>query len=74
MADADLRDLHHCRGLPAADGLDTNPVEKDDCRQPENRRRPAGRYHRLCKIWFILGWPNFVGLLMVFFLMMAKPV
>ena len=33
-----------------------------------------GRYHRLFKIWFILGWPVFVGLLMVFFLMMVKPV
>ena len=31
------------------------------------------RYHRLCKIWFILGWPAFVGLVMVFFLMAAKP-
>ena len=32
------------------------------------------RYHRLCKIWFILGWPAFVGLVIVFFLMVAKPV
>ena len=32
------------------------------------------RYHRLFKIWFILGWPTFVGRVMVFFLMVAKPV
>ena len=32
-----------------------------------------GRYHRLFNIWFILGWPAFVGLVMVFFLMVAKP-
>lgn len=32
------------------------------------------RYHRLFKIWLILDWPAFVGLVMVFFLMVAKPV
>ena len=32
------------------------------------------RYRRLFKIWFILGWPAFVGLVIVFFLMVAKPV
>ena len=31
------------------------------------------RYHRLFKIWFILGWPAFVGLVIMFFLMVAKP-
>ena len=35
---------------------------------------PPERYHRLFKIWFILGWPAFVGLVIVFFLMVAKPV
>ena len=34
---------------------------------------PPQSYHRLFKIWFILGWPVFVGLVMVFFLMVAKP-
>lgn len=32
------------------------------------------RYRGLFKIWFILGWPAFVGLVMVFFLMVARPV
>ncbi|MCD8497047.1 MAG: DUF2269 domain-containing protein [Alphaproteobacteria bacterium] len=32
------------------------------------------RYHRLFKIWFLLGWPAFIGLVIVFYLMVAKPV
>ena len=32
------------------------------------------RYHRLFKIWFLLGWPAFTGLVIVFFLMVMKPV
>ena len=32
------------------------------------------RYNRLFKIWFLLGWPAFLGLIVVFYLMMAKPV
>lgn len=31
------------------------------------------RYHQLFKIWFLLGWPAFIGLVAVFFLMVAKP-
>jgi uncharacterized membrane protein len=31
------------------------------------------RYHRLFRIWFLLGWPAFLGLVAVFFLMVAKP-
>ena len=31
------------------------------------------RYHRLFKVWFLLGWPAFVGLVAVFFLMVYKP-
>jgi uncharacterized membrane protein len=31
------------------------------------------RYYRLSRIWFILGWPAFVGLVAVFFLMVLKP-
>jgi uncharacterized membrane protein len=39
---------------------------------------PAGKplpdeYHRLFRIWFILGWPAFLALVGVFFLMVAKP-
>ncbi len=32
------------------------------------------RYHKLFKIWFLLGWPAFAGLVIVFFLMVFKPI
>jgi uncharacterized membrane protein len=32
------------------------------------------RYHSLFRVWFILGWPAFIGLILVFFLMVMKPV
>ena len=32
------------------------------------------RYYKLFKVWFILGWPAFIGLIIVFFLMVMKPV
>lgn len=32
------------------------------------------RYHILFRTWFILGWPAFIGLVIVFFLMVFKPV
>jgi uncharacterized membrane protein len=32
------------------------------------------RYHKLFKTWFLLGWPAFTGLVIVFFLMVIKPV
>lgn len=31
------------------------------------------RYDRLFQLWFALGWPAFIGLIVVFFLMVAKP-
>jgi uncharacterized membrane protein len=31
-------------------------------------------YNRLFKVWFILGWPAFIGLVAIFYLMAAKPV
>lgn len=31
------------------------------------------RYNNLFKIWFALGWPAFIGLIVVFYLMVAKP-
>lgn len=31
------------------------------------------RYYKLFRIWFILGWPAFIGLVIVFFLMVFKP-
>lgn len=30
-------------------------------------------YHRAMHLWFILGWPAFLGLLCVFWLMIARP-
>lgn len=32
------------------------------------------RYHRLFKTWFILGWPAFLSLMAIFYLMVTKPV
>lgn len=31
------------------------------------------RYHSLFRLWFLLGWPAFIGLVIVFYLMVAKP-
>ncbi len=31
------------------------------------------RYFKLFKLWFALGWPAFIGLVVVFYLMVAKP-
>jgi uncharacterized membrane protein len=30
-------------------------------------------FHRLFRVWFLLGWPAFTALVAVFFLMVAKP-
>src|SRR5262249_23469151 len=30
-------------------------------------------YHRLVRVWFLLGWPAFTALIAVFFLMVGKP-
>ncbi|MBN8552771.1 MAG: DUF2269 domain-containing protein [Caulobacterales bacterium] len=32
-----------------------------------------GAYHRLYRIWFILGWPAFAAVLGIYWLMIAKP-
>lgn len=32
------------------------------------------KYNKLFKTWFLLGWPAFLGLVIVFYLMVAKPV
>lgn len=31
-------------------------------------------YHRYMKAWFFLGWPAFIGVLAIFWLMVAKPL
>jgi uncharacterized membrane protein len=30
-------------------------------------------YNRLFRIWFVLGWPAFIGVVAIFWLMIAKP-
>ena len=35
---------------------------------------PASRYYSYAKIWFILGWPAFIAVLAIFYLMIFKPV
>jgi len=30
-------------------------------------------YHRLARWWFVLGWPAFIGVIIIFWLMVAKP-
>jgi len=32
------------------------------------------RYNQLFKIWFVLGWPAFLSLIVIFYLMVEKPV
>ena len=31
------------------------------------------RYHHLIRMWFRLGWPAFLSVVMIFYLMVAKP-
>ena len=30
-------------------------------------------YHRLFRVWFMLGWPAFAGVIFIFILMIMKP-
>lgn len=39
---------------------------------PDGADLPA-RYHRLARWWFALGWPAFIGVIIIFWLMVAKP-
>ena len=41
--------------------------------QRQNTNLPE-QYHRLFRIWFILGWPAFLSVLALFYLMVAKPL
>lgn len=38
-----------------------------------NNQPPCAQYHRYFKIWFALGWPAFMSLIVIFYLMVAKP-
>ncbi len=44
--------------------------------QHANRKQAAlpDRYNRLFRLWFVLGWPAFTGLVFIFYLMVAKPL
>ncbi len=39
----------------------------------KDTKLPA-RYHQLLRIWFWLGWPAFLSLIVIFYLMVTKPV
>jgi uncharacterized membrane protein len=39
----------------------------------ENKSALPAHYKRLFKLWFLLGWPAFIRLVIVFYLMVAKP-
>lgn len=34
---------------------------------------PPARYNKLFRIWFCFGWPAFMALIAIFYLMVAKP-
>lgn len=40
----------------------------------DNKTALGADYRRAMRLWFALGWPAFIGLLAVFWLMVAKPV
>ena len=40
----------------------------------ENNQELPTEYYRLFKLWFYLGWPAFISLVMIFFLMVFKPI
>lgn len=35
--------------------------------------RLSERYYRLMAVWFVLGWPAFLAVIAIFYLMVAKP-
>ena len=39
---------------------------------PADMRLPA-RYFQLSRTWFLLGWPAFIGVIVIFWLMVTKP-
>ncbi|HEV2162145.1 MAG TPA: DUF2269 domain-containing protein [Stellaceae bacterium] len=47
---------------------------KNMLRESHNTGKPLPtKYQSYFRLWFLLGWPAFIGLLIVFFLMVAKP-
>ena len=47
------------------------------CRMAENavsqQAELPGAYHRYMRLWFIMGWPAFIALILIFYLMIARP-
>ena len=43
------------------------------CAALENGKNLGPEYEKIMRIWFALGWPAFLGLVGVFWLMVAKP-
>lgn len=39
-----------------------------------NKSAIPQQYFKLFRVWFLLGWPAFMGLIVVFFMMVGKPV
>ncbi|MGH6770767.1 MAG: DUF2269 family protein [Xanthobacteraceae bacterium] len=39
----------------------------------ENKTALPPRYYRLFRLWFLLGWPAFIGVIAIFALMIWKP-
>jgi uncharacterized membrane protein len=39
-----------------------------------NNDELSAEYYKLFKLWFYLGWPAFISLIIIFFLMVFKPV
>lgn len=40
----------------------------------ESNKALPDRYDHLFKLWFILGWPAFAGVVAIYWMMVAKPV
>jgi len=40
----------------------------------ESRAALPEQYSRLFRLWFLLGWPAFISLVAIFYLMVAKPL
>lgn len=48
---------------------------KDICQQSlDQGLELPDRYYRLFRLWCVLGWPAFLGLVIVFYLMVTKPL
>jgi uncharacterized membrane protein len=72
VADGGHCALHFDGGLLAAGRGDQIQMRRIAEATPDGADLPA-RYHRLARWWFALGWPAFIGVIIIFWLMVAKP-